>query len=203
MFAFIGHWHRVGLVAYLLFLTPIRASAGYDEGVAAIKQGDFATAVKELRTAADKGDVRAESLLGGMYLEGQGVPGNASLAAHWIGKAARSGWSPAQFQLGNMYRKGVGVPHDAVAAVEWYRKAAAQNLAAALLSLGAAYFYGEGVTRDYVQAHAWFTVALKGIGARDADIARAKQGIAQSEARMSASEIGKARALAESWAPAK
>ncbi len=50
------------------------AWAGWDEGVAAAKRGDYATALRELRPLAEQGHAVAQYNLGVMYNKGRGVP---------------------------------------------------------------------------------------------------------------------------------
>ena len=90
------------------------------EGVTA----DKAEAVKWLRKAADKGNVRAQYNLGMMYDKGDGVPQSLKEAANWYRKAAENGHVQSQFNLGLMYTNGEGVPKDRKEAVKWLRKAA-------------------------------------------------------------------------------
>ncbi len=49
------------------------AWAGFDEGVAAAKRGDYATALREWRPLAEQGNANAQLLLGTMYDEGLGL----------------------------------------------------------------------------------------------------------------------------------
>ncbi len=90
------------------------------EGVTADKD----EAVKWLRKAAEKGNVRAQYNLGMMYDKGDGVPQNLKEAAGWYRKAAEKGHVQSQFNLGLMYTNGEGVPKDRQEAVKWLRKAA-------------------------------------------------------------------------------
>ena len=50
------------------------AWAGLDEGVAAYKRGDYATALREWRPLAKQGNAKAQFVLGVMYDKGRGVP---------------------------------------------------------------------------------------------------------------------------------
>jgi TPR repeat protein len=54
----------------LALLASLHAGADVDKGVAAAEAGDYATAVLELKKAAEQGDVRAQSKLGVMYRNG-------------------------------------------------------------------------------------------------------------------------------------
>ena len=70
--------------------------AGAAEGVAALNRGDYASALRELRIAAEEGSADAQANLGVMYLNGLGVSQNDQLAAHWMHKAAEQGVALAQ-----------------------------------------------------------------------------------------------------------
>ena len=50
------------------------AEAGFDEGVAAFKRGDYATALREWRPLAEQGDADTQFNLALMYRKGEGVP---------------------------------------------------------------------------------------------------------------------------------
>jgi len=106
----------------LLLATP--AWAGLDEGMAAIKRGDYATALREFRPLAEQGDVWAQGILGSMYHFGQGVPRDNAQAVKWYRKAAEQGQAMAMGSLGVMYFGGQGVPQDYVQAHMWWNLAA-------------------------------------------------------------------------------
>ncbi len=69
-----------------------------DEGVAAYKRGDYATALHEFRRLAEQGDAKAQFMLGNMYRKGLGVPQDHARAARWYRKAAEQGVAKAQFR---------------------------------------------------------------------------------------------------------
>ena len=96
----------------------------FDEGVAALRNHDYATAIKIFKTLAEQGDADAQSNLGVLYYKGQGVPKDYKEAARWFRKTAEQGQADAQFNLGLMYYKGQGVPKDYVTAYMWYNLAA-------------------------------------------------------------------------------
>lgn len=100
--------------------------AGYDEGLAAYRGGDFASAVLHWQTLAEQGDARAQHNLGVMYEKGHGVPMDKRLAVSWHRKAAASGNAYAQNDLGAMYEEGIGgVPHLKVVAYALYNLSSA------------------------------------------------------------------------------
>ena len=59
------------------------ARAGLDEGFAAAKRGDFATALREWRPLAEQGNAAAQYNLGLMHNNGHGVPQDYAQAARW------------------------------------------------------------------------------------------------------------------------
>ncbi len=67
-------------VLLCLLLAP-PAWAGMQEGLAADKRGDYATALREWRPLAEQGDSDAQFNLGLMYYNGQGVAQNYAKAA--------------------------------------------------------------------------------------------------------------------------
>ncbi len=88
------------------------AWAGFDEGMAAYKRGDYATALREWRPLAEQGHATAKFNLGIMYDTGRGVPQDYAEAARWYRKAAEQGYAEAQYNLGTMYEKGRGIPQN-------------------------------------------------------------------------------------------
>ncbi len=64
-------FHVFSVLLILLIGTP--AFADLKDGAKSYLSGDYATAMKELKPHAERGDVDAQYILGEMYLEGQGV----------------------------------------------------------------------------------------------------------------------------------
>ena len=62
------------LVAIGLCASATSCWAGRAEGALALRRGDYTTALREFRLLAEQGDTLAQSLLGDMYHNGQGVP---------------------------------------------------------------------------------------------------------------------------------
>jgi TPR repeat protein len=146
-------------IAVLLGSAGMSWSADYQKGLTAYESGDYATALREWTPLAKQGDAIAQTLLGTMYDEGQGVPQDNKTAVKWYRLAAKQGVSSAQFSLGLMYANGDGVPQDYKTAVKWYRLSAEQGNANAQGNLGVMYAFGMGVLKDYVYAHMWGNIA--------------------------------------------
>ncbi len=176
------------------------ASAGLDEGVAAAKRGDYATAISWLRPLAELGHARAQYNLGIMYYSGQGVPQVSAEALQWWRKAAELGHARAQYNLGIMYYSGQGVPQDSAEALQWWRKAAEQGYATAQYYLGVTYHTGLDVPQDYVQAHMRYNLAASRFPpGEDRDKAVKYRDIVA--AKMTPAQIAEAQKLAREWKP--
>ncbi len=117
----------VAIGAVLLTLGGAKAWAGFEEGMAAAKRGDYATAVREWRPLAEQGDATSQFNLGAMYDKGLGVPQDYVQAVKWYRKAAEQGHASAQYSLGAMYAQGHGVTQDYVQAHTWFNLAGAQG----------------------------------------------------------------------------
>ncbi len=178
------------------------AWAGFNEGVAAFKRGDYATALREWRPLAEQGNSEAQFKLGLMYSKGEGVPQDYAEEVRWYRMAAKQGNASAQLNLGIMYAMGDHVPQDYAEGVRWYRMAAEQGLPEAQYNLGVMYNAGLGVPQDYAQAHMWLNLAASRFPPGETrDIISMKRDIVAE--RMSPAQISEAQKLAREWKPKK
>ena len=96
----------IALVAVWTELSDIERfetnGSGYQAGVAAYEEGDYATAIEKLQPLAEQGHAEAQFALGYMYYYGRGVDEDKKEAAKWFRKAKKE-------------------------ASKWYRKAAEQG----------------------------------------------------------------------------
>jgi TPR repeat protein len=76
---------------------------------------------------AERGDVRAQYLIGFEYEGGMGVSQDNIEAAKWYRRAADTGHDIAQWHMGIMYRDGLGLPRDLVSAYMWLDLAAVRG----------------------------------------------------------------------------
>jgi uncharacterized protein len=148
--------HLPTLLAISALLCCNAALAGLKEGYEALARQDYATALKEYRPLAERGNAEAQYRIGRMYEFGKGYPKDQAQGIAWIRKAAAQNHADAQQELGVIYATGDGVKQDDVQAVEWFRKAATQGDAMAQYNLGLMYAKGQGVTKDYAQAIDWW-----------------------------------------------
>src|ERR1700722_10438757 len=99
----------LGLGTTLLWAVPaLRGETA--TGLKAFRQSDYATALREWKVDADKGQTEAQYNLGMLYLKGLGVTRDPQKAFQLFSLAADAGQPDAQFQVGLMREKGVGVP---------------------------------------------------------------------------------------------
>ena len=138
-------------------MDPIQTAA--DNGFEAYQKGDYDTAVKWFRMAADQGHLEAQTNLGVCYKNGRGVEKDEAKGVEWYRKAADQGYAAAQRNMGNSYYYGTGVVQDYAEALKWYRLAAEQGHAGAQNDLGYQYYNGEGVEKDYAEGVKWFRLA--------------------------------------------
>eukprot|EP00729_Bicosta_minor_P005084 gene5084-biopygen15833 len=75
----------------------------------------------------------AQYILGGAYLNGEGVKQDYVETVKWFQKSAEAGFAPAQLHLGLMYFEGRGVEHDFSKAVRWAQLAAVQGTESAVM----------------------------------------------------------------------
>jgi len=93
----------------------------------AYEQKDFSLAISLWRPLADAGNAEAQTLLGAMYWQGEGVPRDPREAARLYLLAAEQGYARAQYDIGFMYGFGEGIPpHDDVQAYKWISLAIAR-----------------------------------------------------------------------------
>jgi len=188
----------MSFAALLLLWSAVAFAGEYEDGVAAFERGNFKTAIAMFTKAANKGDAKAQAMLGAVYAEGRGVPQDHKQAVSWFRKAAEQGDAKAQAYLGVAYYEGQGVPQDYKQAVSWYRKAADQGLAAAQLVLGEMYLVGLGVTQDYAEAHKWFNIAAAySTDEEDRDMAAKNRDIIAK--KMTPAQLAEAQKRANEW----
>lgn len=106
----------VALAVVLSIGSPTRA--GYKEGLRAYRAKDYATALREFRPAADRGNARAQYRLGQMYERGRGVSPDTQTALRWYGLAAQKGHAQSMRGLQRVYRK-MGTTESYIEAHKW------------------------------------------------------------------------------------
>jgi TPR repeat protein len=98
-----------------------------DDGIVAYESGEYGKAFQILKHNAERGDSRAQYLLGTLYRIGKGVPPDEHDAFRWYKLAAEDGLLEAQYQIGMMYLQGEGVTSNDEEALKWLWKAASRG----------------------------------------------------------------------------
>jgi TPR repeat protein len=165
------------------------------KGIEAYERGDYEQAVLEWGPLADMGDAMAQLNIGLLYMNGEGLPKNATIGANWVRRAADQQLASAERHMAELYMFGNGVEKSSVEAEKWYRRAAQQQDPRAQLNMGALYSTGKGVEIDFVEAYKWFSLAAAHgqVGCREAVIATAEQ--------MSQEQIERARDMVAAFEP--
>lgn len=127
---------KIFALVAVLIVTALPVAAGFKEGAAAYKRGDYKTAIREFTPYAERGDAATQYLLGELYRTGRGTPKNNALAVKWYRKSAEQGFASAQFNLGLMYIRGLGVPKNNTMTFFWWSLASARGHKGASKNLG-------------------------------------------------------------------
>ena len=98
---------RLGLAAHAEEACKNRV-VNLPDAINAYEEGNYPTALQAFRQLADKGNARAQHLLGLMYDNGEGVVQDYRQAVAWYSKASAQGNADAQYNLGMMYGNGTG-----------------------------------------------------------------------------------------------
>ena len=164
----------------------------FEDGAVAYQDKAYGKASELWRPLAEKGDPRAQYLLGTLYAEGKGVEHDDATAFMWFMRAANQGDARAQYNVGASYAEGAGVQKSDVDAGKWFLRAANQGMPFAELNLGLLYASGNGVPQDNVEAFKWLEVAFDALppGGPRMDVARAAGDVA---AKMTREEIDEAK----------
>ena len=71
----------------------------WEDGMAAYNRGDYLPAIRLFRPLAEKGNPKAQSVIGVMYRKGEGVARNSARAFMWFSLAAKRGDAKAKAEL--------------------------------------------------------------------------------------------------------
>jgi len=99
----------VSLGLLLVATSPGCDGHGYEAGLDAFNEGDYATALNTFRPLAEQGEAQAQFKLGVMYHQGFEVEQDYEEAIRWYRQATDQGLASAQSNLGGMYLHGLGV----------------------------------------------------------------------------------------------
>jgi len=105
---------------------------------------------------SNNGNIRTQSILAGIYLNGVGTPRDEKTALKWYLEAARGGDFASQFQVGMMYRDGIGTDKDSKKAIEWLSLSGRNGHIRAKTELALMFRRGIGVDRDIPASLEWY-----------------------------------------------
>lgn len=114
-----------------------------------------------LRSAAAAGDPRAQFVVAGRYLDGQGVATDFGKAFYWYQQAAARGLAPAQYRLATLYELGRGTAADATQAMLWYERAAQGGNVKAMHNAAVLAAGDKAGPANFDKAFRWFKAAAE------------------------------------------
>lgn len=126
-----------------------------------IKENNSDKVLRKITEMARSGNMQAQSDLGHLYENGNGVQKDYKKAFDWYHKSAEQGYAIAQYNVGVAYEYGSGVQRSLAQALEWYSKAVTQGVTKAKVNLGMIYLDSMVNFKDYNKAKHWFLLAAQ------------------------------------------
>ena len=123
------------------------------------KLGSPKEAAGYFRSAAEAGDPEAQSLLGRMYLDGEGVEQSDKKAFKWISLAAEQDEPYALDYLGYMYYEGRGTEQSFEKALDCFVRSAEEGNPDGAFNAGSMFLQGEGTEKNLAKAEEYFLIA--------------------------------------------
>ena len=127
MFSEIGVLKMKFIVSFwslLLILSFPVQSQTFNDAHADYRSQNYGSAFKKFKILAEQNDVRAQGLLGYMYLHGQGTSKNGREAVKWYKKSALGEFYFAHSEIGLLYHRGDFVPQSFAKAGFHYKRCA-------------------------------------------------------------------------------
>jgi len=187
--------------ALLAAMAPAAIADQFDNGMAAARAHDYATAVQIWRPLASEGSSEAQNAMGVMYDNGFGVVQDHAAAATWFQRSADQGNSSGEFNIALAYDYGRGVTKSPTMAAFWYRRAADQGVPGAQLALGVMYASGGALPKDGMQAYLWLTLAANRFAPKTTEHETALKFRGQVAVTLSTEQVAEAERLADEWQP--
>jgi len=129
----------------LAFAVPVAAD-DFADAKQAFEAEQYAKAIRLLRPMAERGDPRAQHLLGYAHMFGRGVKRSSKQAQYWLMKAAAQDNTPAIGLLGRLLLEIDGSPTRGLPLI---KNAVRRGDAATQAALGMAHLFGyPGIPRD-------------------------------------------------------
>lgn len=147
-------------VTFLFLMVGATKADLYEDAVEAAFNGEYQRAALLFEMLAEKGDPKAQVMLGAMYHSGRGVKKDSLTGAMWFLLAAAQGSPVAQGELGRFYMLGEGVPQNFKIGLRYLLQAAEGGFPPAMGYLGVAYAKGWGTPINYLKAYMWTNLSL-------------------------------------------
>jgi len=147
----------------LLVCHSVLAHADFNAGVVAASRGDYTSAQREWKAAANGGNPEAQFNLGALLLSGKLGQPDVKNAVRWIEKASQAGYLEASYALGMIYYTGAGaeIKQDHAKALKAFEIAAKKGSAQSQFSVGMLLLHGLAIKLDPVQAEGWLVKAAE------------------------------------------
>ena len=100
------------ILCVLLIFPFVTFASTFNDGMNAMKNGNYEEAIKKFRLCAEKGDKFSQHCLGVMLYKGLGVTQSHEEAFKWLNKSAKQGFSQAKLDLEILIYYKKGVPKD-------------------------------------------------------------------------------------------
>lgn len=123
------------------------------------KLGSPKEAAGYFRSTAEAGDPEAQSLLGRMYLDGEGVEQSDKKAFKWISLAAEQDEPYALDYLGYMHYEGRGAEQSFERALDCFVRSAEEGNPEGAFNAASMYLQGEGTEVNLSKAEEYFLMA--------------------------------------------
>lgn len=136
--------------------------AEFQLGLSHLQAGRSQSAVRFIRSSANKGQAAAQYRLAKLYESGEGVTADAAMARQLTERAARNGNRIAMHDLALYYAEGRGdVDVDIKVAAKWFEKAALRGVVDSQYNLGVLYESGQGLPQNLAEAYVWYGIAAR------------------------------------------
>ncbi len=148
-------------VGWIISIVSLSVFAGeLEEADKAFAAGNSAKAFKIFMSAAKKGNVKAQTRIAYMYMDGgKDFPIDEKKGIEWFQKAADNGEPVAQYIVATMYYDGEDVTQDYSKAINYYQKSAEQGALTSAHDLGMMFETGTGINKNLKISYALFTIA--------------------------------------------
>lgn len=151
-----SRWLFIGVIGLVIWrLIPLSTEQEMAAANRAWRVGHFEEATRIWQPLAEKGQPRAQALMGWSFEVGQGSEQDLERALALYRQSAEAGDAFGQYRLGELYLRGVGVPRDLHLAFQWMERAARNGDVPAMLKVGVLHLMGVNGRVEMGEAKQW------------------------------------------------